>query len=334
MSENTTGTAGEAAEKIYADLIIHDYVVPDYRDKATAIIQEAIDAALSCEREKHARRFTAPIVCLCGSTKFKQAWIAENARLTGEGFIVLSVGFWGHHERIAPSPEIKLQLDELHKRKIDLCDWVYVLDIGGYIGSSTKSEIEYATALGKPIKYLSQEFPDYQEPIDELVTARAACEAERKQRDEDLELLVKIATEEQIYLCAKTVDRYEGESAAELTQNTPHAGASEVLSKWRAALSDTEPPQSSGGVTTEDFQIAKIESDYRNGTLKVFLDNDADAHIAVINGLGSHGVEFCTARGGGQSPEVRRAIIELGRAIRRDALSVTEPSAEVNENGT
>ena len=114
------------------------------------------------------KRFTAPIVCMCGSTKFKQAWIAENARLTGEGNIVLAVGLWGHHERKHPAPEVKVKLDDLHKRKIDLCDWVWVLDVDGYIGESTRSEIEYAKRLDKPIRYLSKEFSGYKEPVDQL----------------------------------------------------------------------------------------------------------------------------------------------------------------------
>jgi hypothetical protein len=109
------------------------------------------------------------IVCMCGSTKFKQTWINENSRLTREGFIVLSVGLWGHHERVFPDAETKFKLDELHKRKIDLCDWVWILDVGGYIGESTRSEITYANKLGKPIFYLSETFPDYLEPEDPLM---------------------------------------------------------------------------------------------------------------------------------------------------------------------
>ena len=48
-------------------------------------------------------------------------------------------------------------MDELHLRKIDLADRVLVVNVGGYIGDSTKREIEYATATGKPIAYL---FPE------------------------------------------------------------------------------------------------------------------------------------------------------------------------------
>lgn len=134
-------------------------------------------------KEKAEKRFTAPIVCMCGSTKFKQAWIAENARLTGEGNIVLAVGLWGHHERVSPDDATKAMLDDLHKRKIDLCDWVWVLDVEGYIGSSTRSEIEYATKLGRPIRYLSKEYPDYTEPIDPLVKAEKERDAANECHD-------------------------------------------------------------------------------------------------------------------------------------------------------
>lgn len=142
---------------------------------------------LAAERDALKARFSAPIVCMCGSTRFKQTWIAENARLTGEGYIVLSVGLWGHHERVTPSPESKAKLDELHKRKIDLCDWVWVLDVGGYIGESTRGEIAYAEAHGKLVRYLSQEFPDYQEPVDEVLAERDALRIQCAQMREALE---------------------------------------------------------------------------------------------------------------------------------------------------
>jgi len=138
---------------------------------------------MSAERDLTAAiaRFTVPIVCICGSTRFKQSWIAENARLTGEGNIVLAVGLWGHHERKYPDAETKEKLDALHLRKIDLCDWVWVLDIGGYIGESTRNEIAYAEAHGKLVRYLSKEIPDYAEPVDPL-----AARAEDVEKIEDL----------------------------------------------------------------------------------------------------------------------------------------------------
>lgn len=103
------------------------------------------------------------IVCLCGSTRFYKEFMEANYRETMAGKIVLSVGFYPHAtkemhgEGVGATDPQKAALDELHKRKIDLCDEVLVLDVGGYIGSSTRGEIEHATKLGRPIRYLSKE---------------------------------------------------------------------------------------------------------------------------------------------------------------------------------
>lgn len=100
------------------------------------------------------------IVCLCGSTRFYEEFQRANYDLTMKGEIVLSVGFYPHSARQAHGEEIgctseqKMRLDELHKRKIDICDYVFVLNKDGYIGESTRSEIEYAINLGKPVSYL------------------------------------------------------------------------------------------------------------------------------------------------------------------------------------
>ena len=47
-------------------------------------------------------------------------------------------------------------LDDMHKRKIDMADEIFVINVGGYIGSSTKSEIEYALKKGKKVNYLEE----------------------------------------------------------------------------------------------------------------------------------------------------------------------------------
>jgi hypothetical protein len=100
------------------------------------------------------------IVVLCGSTRFYQQFQRANYEETMAGNIVLSVGFYMHRSEAAHGEkwgctiEQKIALDELHKRKIDLADEVFVLNVGGYIGESTRSEIEYAQALGMPIRYL------------------------------------------------------------------------------------------------------------------------------------------------------------------------------------
>ena len=100
------------------------------------------------------------IVCLCGSTRFKDAFDEAIYTETMAGKIVLSVGFYmhasgnKHGESVGATPEQKIALDELHKHKIDLCDEVLVLNVGGYIGESTRSEIDYAIAHNKPVRYL------------------------------------------------------------------------------------------------------------------------------------------------------------------------------------
>lgn len=83
-------------------------------------------------------------------------------RLTLEGNIVISVGLFGHSgdqevwddmDEGALS-KTKEMLDDMHKRKIDMVDSIYVINVGGYIGESTKSEIKYAKEHGKRIDYL------------------------------------------------------------------------------------------------------------------------------------------------------------------------------------
>lgn len=102
------------------------------------------------------------VIPLCGSTRFKDEFMEAQKRLTLEGNIIISVGLFGH----AGDAEVwenmdegtltktKEMLDDMHKRKIDMADEIYVINVGGYIGSSTKSEIEYAKATGKGIRYL------------------------------------------------------------------------------------------------------------------------------------------------------------------------------------
>jgi hypothetical protein len=99
------------------------------------------------------------IVCLCGSTRFKDEINAANARLTLEGKLVISLGLFGHTDMpdvdwTTGGSEIKRMLDTLHKRKIDLADEVHVVNVGGYIGESTRGEIAYASEHGKDITFL------------------------------------------------------------------------------------------------------------------------------------------------------------------------------------
>ena len=96
------------------------------------------------------------VITLCGSTRFKDEFMEVQKRLTLEENIVISVGLFGHSgddevwENMDEGTltKTKEMLDDMHKRKV-----------GGYIGSSTRSEIEYAKAAGKPVRYL--------EPVEE-----------------------------------------------------------------------------------------------------------------------------------------------------------------------
>ena len=96
-----------------------------------------------------------PVITLCGSTRFKEQFLEAQKRLTLEGNIVISVGLFGHSGDDEVWTEgTKEMLDNMHKRKIDMADGIFVINVGGYIGSSTRSEIDYAKATGKTVEYL------------------------------------------------------------------------------------------------------------------------------------------------------------------------------------
>lgn len=118
-------------------------------ERATRILED--DA-----REKSTELPLRPrIVCLCGSTRFMEAFQKANFNETMAGNIVLSIGCdTKSDDDLEISQEDKERLDELHKRNIDLADEVYVLNVGGYIGMSTHSEILYAAHHMKPVRYL------------------------------------------------------------------------------------------------------------------------------------------------------------------------------------
>ena len=95
------------------------------------------------------------VVTLCGSTRFKDAFMEAQKRLTLEGNIVISVGLFGHSgDNEVWTEGTKEMLDNMHKRKIDMSDGIYVINVGGYIGESTRSEIDYAIRNGKTVEYL------------------------------------------------------------------------------------------------------------------------------------------------------------------------------------
>jgi len=104
------------------------------------------------------------VITLCGSTRFKDEFMETQKRLTLDGNIVISVGLFGHSgdsevwENMDEGTltATKTMLDDMHKRKIDMADEIFVINVGGYIGDSTRSEIEYAQATGKTVRYLEE----------------------------------------------------------------------------------------------------------------------------------------------------------------------------------
>jgi len=102
------------------------------------------------------------VITLCGSTKFKEEFMKAQKELTLKGYIVISVGLYGHSgdsevwENMDEGTltKTKEMLDDMHKRKIDMADEIFVINVGGYIGESTNSEIKYAKENGKIVNYL------------------------------------------------------------------------------------------------------------------------------------------------------------------------------------
>ena len=112
------------------------------------------------------------VVCFCGSVRFSEqmlvtAWEYAKAGVIVLGWCVLPDSYFaafpgsrgddGAGVHAAEKEGVKEALDELHKRKIDLADEVLVINIGGYVGDSTKSEIRYAFRHGKPVRWLEPE---------------------------------------------------------------------------------------------------------------------------------------------------------------------------------
>lgn len=118
------------------------------------------DALVNYNGHNEQRRY--PVVTLCGSTRFKDEFMEAQKKLTLDGYIVISVGLFGHSgddevwENMDEGTRTKTKemLDDMHKRKIDMADEIFVINVGDYIGDSTKSEIAYAKAHGMKVRYL------------------------------------------------------------------------------------------------------------------------------------------------------------------------------------
>lgn len=99
------------------------------------------------------------VVCLCGSTRFKEAFEHAEKEEGLAGHIVLTVACFGHQgdlssEECEKGNPVKDQLDALHLRKIEMADEILVINVGGYVGESTRGEIAHALQHKKGIRWL------------------------------------------------------------------------------------------------------------------------------------------------------------------------------------
>ena len=133
----------------------NNIIIQKQNDLIKALKDANIANALK-NSESFPKEFKFPkrkIVCLCGSTKFKEAFEKANREETAKGNIVLTVAMFGHLEGLDMNSEEKKTFDAVHYDKIELADEILVLNIDGYIGESTKKEIEYAKSSNKTIRY-------------------------------------------------------------------------------------------------------------------------------------------------------------------------------------
>lgn len=97
------------------------------------------------------------VITLCGSTKFKDKFLEVQKKLTLSGYIVIAPGEYSKADGEELPNETVGMLTELHKQKIDMADGIFVVNCDGYIGESTKAEIEYAVSIQKPINFLEND---------------------------------------------------------------------------------------------------------------------------------------------------------------------------------
>ena len=141
------------------------------------------------------------VITLCGSTRFKEEFLEAQKRLTLEGNIVISVGLFGHSgDDVVWTEGVKDMLDRQHLAKIDLADEIFVINIGGYIGDSTRREIAYANYRGKSITYLEScikpSLYDNYDALGELYDAKRISDEDFEQAGRDFDKKREAAFEE------------------------------------------------------------------------------------------------------------------------------------------
>lgn len=93
------------------------------------------------------------IVCICGSTRFGREMQEVARDLSLAGAIVLAPVVFAPDGEPEIGAEQKAALGALHLRKIDLADRALVVNLGGYLGESTRREIAHARATGTPVAF-------------------------------------------------------------------------------------------------------------------------------------------------------------------------------------
>jgi len=119
------------------------------------------------------------VVTLCGSSRFIEqmavvGWELEKAGKIMLGLHLLPMAYAECPDHIAEFQGVAARMDELHLRKIDMCDEVFVVNVDGYIGESTSREIAYAHAHGKPVRYLEPDLLTEADKDHPVVTFTAA----------------------------------------------------------------------------------------------------------------------------------------------------------------
>lgn len=121
------------------------------------------------------------IITICGSTRFKDEMLQVAEQLTLQDHIVLMPNVFHHSDDFELSTESKIKLDNLHKQKIDMSDGIFVVNVNGYIGESTFSEIDWAQRHNKTIWFLEEPPQEKEETVDEQdvdTTADAASNSD------------------------------------------------------------------------------------------------------------------------------------------------------------
>lgn len=127
-------------------------------EKLRAEVRSDAKAAMEAACASMNRQERPMVVCLSGSTRFIEkmaiaAWEFEKCGVIALGCHLLPASYGAMPDHQGEREGVARILDALHLRKIDLADRLHVMNVDGYIGESTRREIEYATQLGKPVTY-------------------------------------------------------------------------------------------------------------------------------------------------------------------------------------